>query len=127
MANLKKKKKQQQPQKQIKHEFNKTKWQTLGLIFTTVYFSRNFITCRLRFITCVLRYHCFTESHQISYLPRFILFFLAKWNTFTLFNMAGPRMRMVSIPFLIINDVIMTSIVLLRFTYVLANFLNRRE
>ena len=36
-------------------------------------------------------------------------------------------MRMVSIPFLIINDVIMTSILLLRFIYVLANLLNLRE
>ena len=41
--------------------------------------------------------------------------------------MADPGLRMVSIPFLIINDVIMTSIVLLMFIYVLANLLNRRE
>ena len=39
----------------------------------------------------------------------------------------SKRMRMVSIPFLIINDVIMTSMVLLMFIYVLANFLFRRE
>ena len=41
--------------------------------------------------------------------------------------MVDPKMRMVSIPFLIINDVIMTSILLLRFIYVLANLLNLRE
>ena len=99
-----------------------TKWQTLGLIFTTVYFSRNFITCRFFYsIIIVLRNHIKFPTYLVLYL------FLAKWNTFTLFNMAGTKMRMVSIPFLIINDVIMTSIVLLRFIYVLANFLNRRE
>ena len=120
MTNLRKTNKQ--TNKQIKHEFNMTKWQTLCLIFTSVYFSRNFITCR--FFTPLSLFYWLTSN----FLPTSIYTSVKQnWNTFTLFNMVDPKMRMVSIPFLIINDVIMTSILLLRFIYVLANLLNLRE
>ena len=119
MTNLRKTNKQ--TNKQIKHEFNMTKWQTLCLIFTTVYFSRNFITCR--FFTPLSLFYWLTSN----FLPTSICtFFFSKIEYIYFIQYGGSKNAMVSIPFLIINDVIMKSIVL-RFIYVLANFLNRRE
>lgn len=107
--------------KQIEHEFNMTKWQTLWLIFTTVYFSRNFITCR--FFTPLSLFYWLTSN----FLPTSICTFFRKIEYIYFIQYGGSKNVHGFNSFLNNNDVIMTSIVLLRFIYVLVNLLNRRE
>ena len=49
--------------------------------------------------------------------------FQVKWNTLKLFKMADPRWRMVPVPSYIMNNVIVTSLLLLKVINVLVNFL----
>ena len=48
--------------------------------------------------------------------------FQVKWNTLNLFKMADPRWRMVPVPSYIMNNVIVTSLLLLKVINVLVNF-----
>ena len=79
---------------------NDPKWQMLGLIFHIVHFPRNFITCRF-----FASFHTYIKFH-IQW-PRFILF-SSKMT-------ADPSLRMMNpVSSLIINDVILTSLLLLK-------------
>ena len=49
--------------------------------------------------------------------------FQVKWNTLNLFKMADLRWRMVPVPSYIMNNVIVTSLLLLKVINVLVNFL----
>ena len=87
----------------------------LGSILNSVYFSRNFKTCDF----FLLHEHPFNFYHD--YLHSYG--FQRKLKTLNKFKMADPRRRIVPDHFLMINDVIVASILLLKIINVLTNFL----
>ena len=113
-------KKNKQTNKQITHEFKMTKWQTLCLIFTTVYFSRNFITCR--FFTPLSLFYWLTSN----FLPTSICTFFSKIEYIYFIQYGGSKTAHGFNSFLNnkwghhdINSIVKV--------YLLANLLNRRE
>ena len=90
-----------------------TKWQKRGLMFNSVPFPRNVITCSV----CLLFKRPFLHKLNLPLRLPDLYGFWVKWTIFNRFIMADLRWRMVSFPF------IMTSLLLLKIIYVLANFL----
>ena len=85
----------------------------LGSILNSVYFSRNFKTCE---------FFCFMSILLISITITSIhTGFKGNWRN--KFKMADPRRRIVPDHFLMINDVIVASLLLLKIINVLSNLL----